>query len=70
MMAQLIGFLIRNLPAVLFVAAVILSVSHRHGSVADRLLDWILLLPIGVAGLWAGIYHIFFPTVRGSPYRL
>jgi hypothetical protein len=66
MISQVIAYLIRNLPAVLFVAAVIVASSYRHRSVADRLLDWVLLLPVGVAGLWAGVYHVFFPTVAAA----
>lgn len=64
--AQAIGFLIRNLPAVLFVLAVVIALSRRNGSVAERLLGWILLLPIGVTGLWAGIFHIAFPAVAAA----
>jgi disulfide bond formation protein DsbB len=33
---------------------------------AERFLAWILLLPIGVTGLWAGISHIFFPAVAAA----
>jgi disulfide bond formation protein DsbB len=51
---------------VLFVAAVTIAVLRRDGSLAERLLDWILLLPIGFAGLWAGIYHVFFPTIAAA----
>jgi len=54
MIAQLIGFLIRNLPAVLFVLAFVITLSRRHGSAVERHLAWILLLPIGVTGYGAG----------------
>jgi|SRR5580692_5314868 hypothetical protein len=66
MIAQLIGLFIRDLPAVLFVLAVIIAATGRRGSPAERLLAWILLLPIGVTGLWAGIYHVLFPSVAAS----
>jgi len=66
MMAQLVEFLIRNLPAVLFGLALVIAFSRRHGSVVERLLAWILLLPIGVTGLWAGIFHVFFPTIAAA----
>jgi len=66
MIAQLIGFLIRNLPAVLFVLALIIAWARRRGAAAERLLAWILLLPIGVTGLWAGIYHVFFPAIAAA----
>jgi hypothetical protein len=62
MVGETIGFLLRNLPAILFVIALALAASTRgHGSVAQRFLAWILLLPIGVTGLWAGVSHVFFP---------
>ena len=53
-MADLIPFVLRNLPLFLFVAALALAAASRSGApIADRLLAWILLLPIGVTGLWA-----------------
>jgi hypothetical protein len=33
---------------------------------AERLLSLILLLPIGVTGLWAGVTHVAFPTLAAS----
>jgi hypothetical protein len=35
-------------------------------SAAERFLSWILLLPIGVTGLWAGITHVFFPAMAAA----
>jgi hypothetical protein len=66
MIAQLIGFLIRNLPAVLFVLAMILALTRRRGSAAERLLAWLLLLPIGITGLWAGLFHVCFPATAAA----
>jgi hypothetical protein len=66
MIAQLIGLLIRNLPAVLFVLAVIIASARGNGPVAERLLAWLLLLPIGITGLWAGISHVFFPAIAAA----
>lgn len=67
MMAEYIGFLVRNLPALLFVIALGVAAGSRgHGSTAERFLSWILLLPIGVTGLWAGIAHIFFPAMAAA----
>jgi hypothetical protein len=66
-MGETIGFLIRNLPAVLLVAAFVLAALRRgSGSAAERLLAWILLLPIGITGLWAGVTHVFFPAVAAA----
>ena len=67
MIAQAVGFSLRNLPALLFVVALVVAgLRSGHGSAANRFLSWILLLPIGVAGLWAGVYHVFFPEIAAS----
>ena len=66
-MADLIPFVLRNLPLFLFVAALALAVASRSGApIADRLLAWILLLPIGVTGLWAAVFHLFFPEIAAA----
>ena len=78
MIADTISFLIQNVPAFLFVVALILATTGlpRGGDVTSRFLAWILLLPIGVTGLWAGIAHVAFPQVAAahigwevSPYQ-
>ena len=67
MVGEAIDFFLRNLPAFLFVAALIFALLLRsRGGPAERLLAWILLLPIGVTGLWAGISHIFFPAIAAA----
>jgi hypothetical protein len=67
MIGESIGFLLRNLPAFLFVAAILLAVfADGHATFVDRLLAWTLLLPIGVTGLWAGITHVFFPATAAA----
>jgi hypothetical protein len=66
-MADLIPFVLRNLPLFLFVAALALAAASRSGApIADRLLAWILLLPIGVTGLWAAVFHLFFPEIAAA----
>jgi disulfide bond formation protein DsbB len=67
MIREAIGFFLRNLPAFLFAAALVLAALFRNrGGAVERLLAWILLLPIGVTGLWAGISHILFPAVAAA----
>ncbi len=67
MVAETIGFLIRNLPAVLLVIALVLGAAGRpQGDAPGRFLAWVLLLPIGVTGLWAGIAHVVFPKVAAA----
>ena len=61
MIGETIGFLLRNLPAVLLVAALVVATPRRGvESAVERFLGWILLLPIGVTGLWADVSHVFF----------
>jgi hypothetical protein len=68
MIADAIGFLLHNLPAILFVIALVIAAARygRDGSAAERFLSWILLLPIGVTGLWAGVFHVFFPAMAAA----
>jgi hypothetical protein len=63
MVAHIVGFLLQNLPALLFVVALVIAAARRrHEPLAERFLSWILLLPIGITGLWAGAFHVFsFP---------
>ena len=66
-MAETIAFVLRNLPVFLFVAALVFAWLSRSGApLADRLLAWILLLPIGVTGLWAAVFHLFFPEIAAA----
>ena len=78
MIAHVIGFVLQNLPALLLVVALVVAAARRHhGPAAERFLSWILLLPIGVTGLWAGAFHVFFPATAAkligwevSPFQL
>src|SRR5271170_6866002 len=78
MVAHVIGFVLQNLPALLFIVALLVAAARRrHGPVAERFLSWILLLPIGITGLWAGAFHVFFPATAArligwdvSPFQL
>jgi hypothetical protein len=66
-MADLTPFVLRNLPLFLFVAALALAATIRTNvPAADRFLAWILLLPIGVTGLWAAVFHLFFPQIAAA----
>lgn len=67
MIASAIHFLLQNLPAVLFLLALLIAAATRHdGPAAERFLSWILLLPIGVTGLWAGAFHVFLPKTAAA----
>ncbi len=68
MVAEMIGFVLRNVPAFLFVAALLIAPFKRapRWSMSERFLSWILLLPIGVTGIWAGVFHLFFPAIAAA----
>jgi hypothetical protein len=67
MIANAIGFVLHNLPALLFVVALVIAAARRgHKSTAERFLSWILLLPVGVTGLWAGAFHVFLPGTAAA----
>ena len=42
------------------------GLSRSGAPLAERLLAWILLLPIGVSGLWAAVFHLFFPEIAAA----
>jgi uncharacterized protein DUF6790 len=67
MIAEATGFFLRNLPAFLLVAALLIAAVRRDDRpAAERFLAWILLLPVGVTGLWAAMFHLLFPTVSAA----
>ena len=64
MIGDTIAFFLKNLPAVMLVLALVIGLFGKRD--AASLLGWILLLPIGVSGLWAGITHVFFPQMAAK----
>ena len=72
-----IAYVLGNPPVFLFAAAILIAWARRGpGSFHARLLDWLLLLSVGVQGIWAGVFHLFFPAVaaasigwRTSPFQ-
>lgn len=66
MIAEAIRLFISQLPLVLFVLALVIAALRRHPAPAERYLAWLLLLSVGVQGVWAGVFHIFFPGVAAS----
>ena len=66
-MGQLIAFILSHLPIILFAAALLVAGLRRDGrSAPRRLLDWLLLLSVGVETLWAGLFHVFAPQVAAA----
>jgi hypothetical protein len=65
--AAAVRFVLTNLSTILFVAAlVIAAVTHRIPGKAERYLAWLLLLSVGVQGIWAGFFHVFFPHTAAA----
>jgi hypothetical protein len=67
MITYAVSFLVHNLPALLLVAPLVIAAVQRcYRPVAERFLSWILLLPIGVTGLWAGAFHVLLPKTAAA----
>ena len=67
MIGETIAFTLRNLPAILFIVALgATALGLGRGPAPHRMLTWLLLFPIGISGLWAGIGHVFFPAMAAS----
>jgi hypothetical protein len=67
MIAQAIRMILTNLPVILCIAAIAfaaVSRGNRHWS--HRYLSWILLLAVGFDGIWAGVFHVFFPEIASA----
>lgn len=64
-MANAIRLILTNLPAILFVAALIAPSIRRPRSAASYL-SWLLLLSVGIDMLWAGLFHVFFPSIASA----
>ncbi|EMG51756.1 hypothetical protein WYI_20655 [Ochrobactrum sp. CDB2] len=61
MIADAIRFILSNLPSILTLIAfcVVLAI-HKRDHTGTRQLSWLLLLAVGIDGVWAGIFHVFF----------
>jgi Family of unknown function (DUF6790) len=66
MMGEAIAFFLGNLPAVMLVLSLGLWLLPGGRRDAASLLGWVLLLPIGVTGLWAGVMHVAFPGLAAA----
>lgn len=66
MIGAIIRFVLTNLPAILLFFAILAGVTSRRRPHSEALLSWLLLLPIGVSGIWAAIYHLVFPNFAAA----
>ena len=62
MIGEAIRAILTNLPLILFVLALLVPTLRGPRS-ADAYLSWLLLLSVGIDGLWAGLFHVFMPHV-------
>jgi hypothetical protein len=67
MIATVIKLVFTNVPLIMFVAAIAAAtLSKRPAPVAERSLAWLVLLAVGIDGIWAGVFHIFFPGIASK----
>lgn len=67
MIKDAITFFLSNLPAFLFVGAIVAAlVLKQPAYFPERLLNWLLLLSVGVMNLWAGLFHVFAPEMSAK----
>jgi hypothetical protein len=67
MIAETIRWILTNATLVLCVAAVICAALSRAATPwPRRYLAWLLLLGVGMDGIWAGIFHVFFPAIASA----
>lgn len=67
MIADAIRLVLTNVPLLLFLLAILAAGLRRQdGPAAERYLSWILLLSVGLQGIWAGIAHIFQPQTAAA----
>ena len=67
MIADAIRLVLSNVPLIMFIAALLIAYfAKRPQSTAERYLSWLLLLSVGIDGIWAGIFHVFFPAIASG----
>ncbi len=67
MVVDTIRIVLSNLGVVLFVAAfVVAALLRQPAHFPTRLLEWLLLLSVGVEEAWAGFFHVFFAQTAAA----
>ncbi|UXR65933.1 hypothetical protein EZJ49_06695 [Bdellovibrio bacteriovorus] len=65
MIEHVIRFVLSNLPSILFFVALLVP-TFTTKRTAEDYLKWLLLLSVGVDGVWVGLFHIFLPQVAAG----
>jgi hypothetical protein len=60
---NIIAFVLQNFSAILFVVALVFAASGRRQPASGRFLAWLLLLPVGLGGLWSAFFHLAYPEM-------
>lgn len=63
MISAIVGFVLKNSLEILLFFAIVGGVASRRRLCTKALLSWLLLLQIGVTGIWAAVYHLVFPKL-------
>jgi hypothetical protein len=66
MVRIIISTVLTNLPALLLAVALLIAFLGRTDRLSERVLRWVLLLPIGFSGIWAALFHVFFASTAAS----
>ncbi len=67
MIESAIRFILTHIPVLLFILSfVCAALTKPAGSRAEHYLGWMLLLTVGVDGIWAGLYHLLAPQTAAS----
>jgi hypothetical protein len=69
MIAEAIRFALTHVPLIAFLLALALAALTSRSaaaSPAEHWLGWLLLLPVGVDALWAGLFHVLWPHTAAS----
>ena len=67
MIVGAITFLLSNIPGFMFFGAILAALILKNPAyVPERLMNWLLLLSVGVMNLWAGLFHVFAPEMSAK----
>ena len=65
MIAEIIKYTLQHLPMVLLCLAWLIGLTEVYGRSKSKsvIIGWLLVLPVGVAGIWGFVFHAFFPEM-------
>ena len=67
MITNAITLFLSNIPGFMFVGAILAALVFNNPTYfPERLMNWLLLLSVGVMNLWAGLFHVFAPGMAAK----